>query len=72
MDGSFSSIPEISLISLFAKLNICEFFFALLKYYYLGVYPGYMRRSIQEWTKWILWKTAFKKCTWSTLEYFVS
>ena len=44
----------------------------------------YMGQCIQEWAKWNLWKTAFKKfyfvhsCikplknfTWSTLEYFV-
>ena len=30
-----------------------------------------MRQSIQEWTKWNLWKTALKNFTWSILEYFV-
>ena len=30
-----------------------------------------MRQSIQEWTKQILWKTAFKIITESTFEYFV-
>ena len=29
-----------------------------------------MEQSIQEWTKQILWKTALKKFTESTLEYF--
>ena len=29
-----------------------------------------MGQSIQEWTKQILWKTALKKFTESTLEYF--
>ena len=30
-----------------------------------------MRQSIQEWIKEVLWKTAFKKITYTTLEYFV-
>ena len=29
-----------------------------------------MGQSIQEWTKWNLWKATFKKFTWSILEYF--
>ena len=31
-----------------------------------------MGQSIQEWTKWILWKMAFKQFTQFTVEYFVS
>ena len=32
----------------------------------------YLGQSIQEWTKWNLWKTALKNFTWSILEYFVA
>ena len=31
-----------------------------------------MGQSIQDWTKYLLWKTAFKKFTYTTLKYFVS
>ena len=31
-----------------------------------------MGQSIQEWTKWNLWKTAIKNFTWSTFEYLDS
>ena len=31
----------------------------------------HLGQSIQEWTKWNLWKTVFKNFTWSIVEYFV-